>query len=107
MSVTVFDKLVRDKIPEIIRRNNAIPTTRFVSDDEYREYLGQKLVEEVNEFLEDNDTNELADILEVIRSICDAYGVPYDTVEQWRAEKSAQRGGFSDGVILLTTEEIE
>ncbi len=107
MSITVFDKLVRDKIPEIIRRNNAIPTTRFVADDEYREYLGLKLTEEVNEFLEENDTKELADVLEVVRAICDAYGVPFETVEQWRAEKYERRGGFSDGVILLTTEDTE
>jgi predicted house-cleaning noncanonical NTP pyrophosphatase (MazG superfamily) len=107
MAITVYDKLVRNKIPDIIRLNQAVPTVRIVTDDEYIDYLNLKLSEEVGEFLEDKNLHELADILEVIMAICNAYGVPFEKVEEWRLKKAEQRGGFSDGVILLSTEELE
>ncbi|MBT7706701.1 nucleoside triphosphate pyrophosphohydrolase [archaeon] len=61
-----YNKLVRDKIPEIIAGNGDTAATHIATDEEYRGKLREKLQEEVNEFLEELDNGELADILEVV-----------------------------------------
>ena len=71
----VFNKLVRDKIPDIILADNQLPVTRILKDDEYVEALNSKLLEEVNEYLDGNNINEIADILEVIRAIVEQQGL--------------------------------
>lgn len=68
-----YDKLVRDKIPEIIKSSGATSITHIASDEEYQQKLKAKLQEEMNEFLEDSNKEELADILEVIYAFCDLY----------------------------------
>lgn len=95
-----YNKLVRDKIPEIIRRKGAIPITHIASDEEYQQKLKAKLQEEVNEFLEDNNEEELADILEVIYALCDLYKFDKDKLEQLRLNKAEKRGGFKNKIIL-------
>lgn len=95
-----YNKLVRDKIPEIIKRKGAVPITHRASDEEYRQKLKAKLQEEVDEFLEDSNEKELADILEVIYALCDLYGVDRNNLEQLRKEKAEKRGGFKDKIIL-------
>ena len=94
------DKLVRDKIPEIIKSKGAVPVTHIASDEEYQQKLKAKLQEEVNEFLEDNNEEELADILEVIYALCDLYNFEKEKLEQLRADKAEKRGGFKGKIIL-------
>ena len=74
----VYYKLVRDKIPEIILKDNELPTTRILDDEEYIKELNRKLQEEVNEYLEAENIEEMVDILEVIRAILEHKGVTYD-----------------------------
>jgi predicted house-cleaning noncanonical NTP pyrophosphatase (MazG superfamily) len=100
-----YDKLVRDKIPEIIKSKGAVPITHRASDDEYRQKLKAKLQEEVNEFLESSDEEELADILEVIYALCDLYDIDRDKLERLRKDKAKKRGGFKDRIVLDETKE--
>jgi predicted house-cleaning noncanonical NTP pyrophosphatase (MazG superfamily) len=95
-----FNKLVRDKIPEIIKESGKTPVTRVASEEEYLQKLEEKLKEEVNEFLESKDVEELADVLDVIYAICDAKGISRETLERIRTEKFNKRGGFSKRIIL-------
>ena len=95
-----MNKLVRDKIPEIIQQSGKEPVTRIADDAEYWQRLKDKLHEEVHEFVQDDDIDELADILEVIYALSEAKGVSKEELEGKREKKAAERGGFKDKVIL-------
>ncbi len=102
------DKLVRDRIPEIIRRNGAIPVTHHADAEEYWRKLKEKLEEEVAETLAETDIpGELADVLEVIHAICAARDISFADVERLRQEKRQKRGGFTGRLILEETVEKE
>ncbi|MCX9193854.1 hypothetical protein C3Y87_21235 [Carbonactinospora thermoautotrophica] len=92
-------KLVRDKIPQIIRETGRNPVYRIADPKEYRHLLREKLIEEVKEFLASNDPDELADILEVVLALARDLGVDADDLEDRRRLKARERGGF-DGRIV-------
>jgi predicted house-cleaning noncanonical NTP pyrophosphatase (MazG superfamily) len=95
-------KLVRDKIPEIIRANGEVPSTRVAEGAEYQSLLLAKLTEEVLEFIaSDGDPDELADILEVVMALADGLGIGRPELERLRAKKAAERGGFSQRIVWL------
>jgi len=93
-------KLVRDKIPELIVKDGGKPNTRILSDEEYLAALDKKLQEEVAEYLEQNDLDELGDVLEVIRAIAEARGNGIDAIENTREQKFRERGGFKEKIFL-------
>ena len=93
-------KLVRDKIPEIMEKSGKKPIIHIAEDKEYWEELKNKLNEEVNEFLEEENEEELADILEVINAICDYKKFSLEDIEKLRIKKSEERGGFKNKIIL-------
>ncbi len=95
-----YDKLVRDGIPAKIRRNEEEPVTHTADDEEYRRRLRDKLEEEVEEFLEDDDVEELADVLEVLQAIAAFKGVEWEEIERLKREKAEQRGGFEERIVL-------
>ncbi len=95
-----YNKLVRDKIPEIIRKDGKIPATHEASEEEYWTKLKEKLSEEASEFLKDSNEEELADILEVIDSICDFKKIDKKLLEETKSKKKKERGGFGGRVIL-------
>jgi len=95
-----YNKLVRDKIPDIIKDNGEIPITHIASDDEYWERLKEKLKEEVNEFLKENNEEELSDILEVIDAICDFKKIDKNELGKIRELKNKKKGDFKDKIIL-------
>lgn len=100
MAVMTDGKLVRDKIPDIIRGDGLDPVIRVAGPDEYGTRLRAKLREETEEFLaSDDDPEELADILEVVHALARQIGVTPDTIEELRAAKAAERGGFADRII--------
>ena len=102
----IYNKLVRDKIPGIILSNGAKNCkTRVLDDDEYLKYLKLKLQEEVNEYLESEEIEELADIEEVIRAILNASNVDYSELELIRNSKAEKRGAFNDKIYLESVEE--
>lgn len=95
-----FNKLVRDKIPEIIENDDKKPIIRTLSDQEYLMELNKKLQEEVNEYLEDNNIEELADIIEVVYGILYAKNIDLLEFEKIRKEKVEKRGAFKKKLFL-------
>lgn len=100
-----YDKLVRDRIPEVVRENDETPVTHTVDGEAYRERLREKLVEEATEFRDDPTVEELGDVLDVVAAIREAEPVDESDLQRKRRAKAAQRGGFEDGVVLDRVEE--
>lgn len=102
-----YYKLVRDRIPEIIKKNKENPMIHIAKDHEYQERLKDKLQEEVNEFLDanskKNQAEELADILEVILAIGETLKINFIRLEQIRKKKAVERGTFKKRIILEET----
>ena len=96
--MTAYNKLVRDRIPEILDAKNIPYEKRIADTPEYQKALILKLEEEVSEFLKDTSVEELADVLEVLESI-KALEI-YTSVEKIRKKKKAERGGFDKRIIL-------
>ena len=94
------NKLVRDKIPQIIEASNKNPVCHILSDSEYITELEKKLNEEVAEYQQDKNLEEMADVLEVLYAICEARGYTIEQLESKRIEKSKERGGFKDKIYL-------
>ncbi len=103
MSEKTFNKLVRDKIPAIIENNGEVAVTRVLDDEEYKTELITKLQEEVKEFLESEETEELADIVEVIYGLLNYKGVSIQEFEKIRLNKVQKRGGFQGKIFLEKT----
>ena len=99
----VYDKLIRDRIPEIIEASGSKCEVEIVSDEVALEYLYKKLGEEVSELLEDKNLDEICDVMEVLFAIGKKYGYSEDEVLGRRNEKKDARGGFEDNLILKKT----
>ena len=96
----IYNKLVRDRIPEIILKDNELHSTRILNDEKYIQELNKKLQEEVNEYLEAENIEEMVDILEVIRAILDHKGVTYEEIEEKRIKKATKRGAVKEKIFL-------
>ena len=109
MTVKTYNKLVRDLIPDIIEASGNKCRTRVLSDEEYLEMLDAKLDEELDEELaeyhKDQNIEELADLLELIRAAAIARGYTLDELETARAEKAKERGGFEKKILLVDVTE--
>ena len=100
-----YDKLVRDRIPEIIESAGKKAVTRIAEDAEYLSYLRRKLSEEVDEYMASGDVEELADILEVISALGRQAGVPLSKLIDIADDKRRARGGFDGRVLLIRVED--
>lgn len=99
----IYNKLVRDNIPNIIKSNNEIPVTRILKDDEYKCELEKKLLEEYKEVLEaeKNDRiEELADMLEIIKSLAELENKTLEDVIKVSEIKVRKRGSFKEKIFL-------
>ena len=104
----VYNKLVRDKIPEIIVGNGGEPFTRILDEDEYKVDLETKLMEDYNEVLlatGEERVEELADMLEVISSLAKLEGKSLEEVLEVKNKKCDKRGGFEKRIFLEKVEE--
>lgn len=101
---TVFNKLVRDNIPDIISKNGEVAVTRVLSNEEYRKELYKKLIEECNEVINAKDKvailEELGDVLEVIRAIAEFEDKTISDIISIADDKKKERGGFSKRIFL-------
>jgi predicted house-cleaning noncanonical NTP pyrophosphatase (MazG superfamily) len=98
-----YNKAIRDKIPEIIQKDGHSCNVRTLPDEEFLEHLEKKLSEEVTEYQNDKNPEELADILEVIYRIAQLKGVSKEELEKIRIKKSEERGGFEKNLFLMDT----
>ncbi|MBO5909966.1 MAG: nucleoside triphosphate pyrophosphohydrolase, partial [Clostridia bacterium] len=95
-----YGKLVRDRIIDIILANGENPVYRTLNDEEYLKELHKKLFEEANEFIEADDPEEMADLLEVLYAIARLKNINMQEVEQIRLNKREKRGGFDRKIYL-------
>jgi predicted house-cleaning noncanonical NTP pyrophosphatase (MazG superfamily) len=100
MNVTVYKKLVRDHIPAIIEADGKTCVCETLSEEAYLRLLDEKLNEELTEYKESKSLEELAALLEVMQAVVKARGWMLEQLEQTRAEKAAQRGGFENKILL-------
>ncbi len=102
-------KLIRDKIPEIARVKGEEMVCHVANPAEYRYYLREKLPEEVEEFLNASEakaTEELADILEVVRAIAAERGLSMRKLYSLRDKKRKERGGFEGRIIYNDGQDV-
>lgn len=106
-TITSHNKLVRDRIPEILQKKGIECVTMILSEAEMSEAIKSKLQEEVKEFLQAKDTThqleELADILEVIHAFLALHGLSFAQIEEIREAKCLERGGFTQNIFLQET----
>lgn len=97
------NKLVRDKIPDIIISKEETPVTRILNDDEYKKALEDKLYEEYEEVISSGGSErceELADMIEVIRSLAKLENRTLEDIISLAEEKRVKRGGFGNRIYL-------
>lgn len=98
-----YNKAIRDKIPEIIQKDGYSCNVKTLSDEEFLVEIEKKLSEEVTEYQNDKNPEELADILEVIYRIAKLRGISKDELEKIRITKVEERGGFEYNLFLIDT----
>lgn len=100
MSIIRYNKLVRDRIPEIIEASGKTCVTEILSDLDYLKMIDAKLDEELAEYHKDQNIEGLADLIEVIYAAAQARGYTLEQLESVRAEKAAKRGSFEKKLLL-------
>ncbi|MER2172218.1 MAG: nucleoside triphosphate pyrophosphohydrolase [Psychrobacillus psychrodurans] len=105
----VYNKLVRDLIPQVIEKSGSKFTTRKLNPSEHLTEIKKKLYEEVQEFQEtmnhQDALEELADILELIHAALPIHEATYEDLEKIRMAKKEKRGGFEEGIYLIEVED--
>lgn len=95
-----YNKLIRDKIPEVVDAKGSKAVVEVLGNEEYRKYLDIKLGEELQEYLEDGSVEELADLVEVVYALLDLKGVSREEFERIRMAKVEERGAFAKRLLL-------
>ncbi|MHA2854216.1 nucleoside triphosphate pyrophosphohydrolase [Paenibacillus lautus] len=105
----VYNKLVRDLIPQVIEATGKEFRTRILNEEEYKKELIIKLKEESEEYFvaesSKESLEELADMLEVIRALAVVHGATWEELEALREKKAEARGGFQDRVYLIDVDD--
>jgi predicted house-cleaning noncanonical NTP pyrophosphatase (MazG superfamily) len=105
----LYNKLVRDRIPEIIEGTGKQFSTRIMENEEYINELKNKSFEELEEYITaENDTDaikELADLLEIIHALAESHGASFEKVEEVRQKKAEKRGRFKEKIFLIEVED--
>lgn len=101
--MVAYNKAIRDKIPEIIKKDGYSCNVKTMSNEDFLVEIEKKLSEEVTEYQNDKNPEELADILEVIYRIAQLRGISKEELEKIRIKKVKERGGFEDNLFLIDT----
>lgn len=102
----IYNKLVRDKIPENINSTEGRKCNyKILNDKEYLQELDKKIFEEAHEFIEEHSIEELADLMEVIFAIMKARNISVEDVEKFRQAKNNKKGSFNDKIYLIDVEQ--
>ena len=104
MDTKKYNKVIRDKIPEIIADSGKKYSIKQLDDTSFLAELEKKLIEEVNEYSESKDVEELADLLEVIYRISELREVNSDELDEIRKDKAEKRGKFDRNLFLIDAE---
>ena len=104
MPTVRYNKLVRDRIPEIIEKDGKTCETEVLADKDYLAMLDAKLDEELAEYHQDKNIEELAELIEVIYAVAEARGYSNEQLESVRKEKAEKRGAFKEKVFLKTVQ---
>lgn len=105
--MTIYNKAIRDRIPEIIEKSGKSCVVHRLTDDEFLPKLEIKLDEEVSEYLSSGEIEELADIIEIINRILELRNVGRKDFDSIRLEKMKTRGGFDRNYFLLEVRDIK
>lgn len=100
-----FNKLIRDKIPEIIEKAGNDYEIEVLDDEEYIKALNDKLEEELDEYKASKEIMELVDLVEIIYAILDYKNISRAEFQKMRKEKQKERGGFEKKLFLKKAEE--
>lgn len=104
-----YNKLVRDRIPEIIESTGKKFSTRILDNDEYIKELKKKSFEELEEYVsttnDEDALEELADLLEIIHALAEYHGASFEKLEEIRKKKAEKRGGFKEKIFLIEVED--
>ncbi|HBN85773.1 MAG TPA: phosphoribosyl-ATP pyrophosphohydrolase [Clostridiales bacterium] len=103
----IYDKAIRDKIPEIIEATGKRATVEVADKQTFNRYLEEKLGEELEEYLKEGHIEELADLVEVIYGLLELNGVTIEEFEAIRIKKAEVRGGFSKRLVLKEVSDRE
>ncbi len=104
ITMTLYKKLVRDKIPEIVLRDGRAVKIRTADTQEFDRFLKQKFMEETEKFFESFEKDELADMLQLVHACAEFHGWSMDDLEDLRKKKLDEKGGFSRRIILESIE---
>ncbi len=96
----IYNKLVRDKIPEVIESSGKKFSSHIAGELEYKEELFKKVYEELEEFKENPSAEEIADIFEVLGGLIKAYNIEMNDVFDIKEEKARERGAFEKRIVL-------
>ena len=95
-----YDKLVRDKIPQIIEKSGCKCEIEIVDNEIVLEYLYKKLLEETNELIQDRNLEEVADVIEVVFTIANRCGYTLEDIFEELDKKTREKGSFEGNIIL-------
>lgn len=107
--MTIYNKLVRDKIPQIIEKTGKSFKTTILSDKEFITELKKKSFEELEEYSratkKEEALEELADVMEVLYALVTVHGSTIEEIETIRQQKAEKRGGFQEKIFLIEVED--
>lgn len=101
MKIIKYNKLIRDRIPEIIESSGKIAVVRKTEGEELLNLLNRKLFEELNEYEESGEMEELADLVEVVQAILDYKNISIEEFNTLRNKKNIEKGVFEKGLLLM------
>lgn len=103
----LYCKLVRDKIPQLIKKSGKKPIIDTLDDEEFEVFLERKLDEEVEEYHKSKEAEELADILEVLITLAKLKGLSFADLMDLQVKKAVKKGSFTKKILLKAVCETE